>query len=39
MLFEKKEYINWEEYNKIISDIEHWCFIPNQVKNNWSDLK
>lgn len=37
MLFEKKEYLKWDEYNEIVSDIEHWCFVSNQLDDHWGD--
>ena len=39
MLFQKKIYLDWEQYNKIVDNIEHWCFMSDQFRYYWGDLK
>lgn len=39
MLFKKKEYLNWDQYSKIVDNIEHWCFVSSQFKDYWRTIK
>ena len=39
MLFRKKEYMNWDQYNNIISEIEHWCFVSNRFSDYLGEIK
>jgi hypothetical protein len=39
MLFKKRAYLDWEQYNKIVSNMEHWCFVSDQFKDYWKGLR
>ena len=39
MLFQKKNYLDWEQYNRISNDIEHWRFISDKFEHHLRSIR